>query len=408
MRRASAEAATGARDELTRGRLAALGFVGMAGALSTDLYLPAFPSIQEDFGATAAAVQLTLTAYLIGSAVGQFGIGTISDALGRRRTLLAAFSVFAISGFAAAAAPTLEWVVALRLVQGLSGAAGAALARAIVADLATGERAARGISILIATMGIGPVVGSPLGALLSSWGGWRAALAGLAVVSVAMLVVTLLAIPESLPPERRHPARVGALVGSLWRLVRDGAFVGYALAFALGYGALILYIGSSSFVVQNVFGASALVYSLTFAAGSVSFVLGAWWNARVVRWRGAAGALRIAQLVSLAAAGALLVLALTDALGLATWVPLVCVFAAGCAGTMSDASALTLGRAAFAAGAGSATLGLFQFSLGAVASPFGGLWGDDTAIPVTAGMTGAVLLGLAAAAVGRARERRAG
>lgn len=394
------------RDELSRGRLAALGFVGMAGSLSTDLYLPAFPDLGDDLGATAAAVQLTLTAYLIGSAVGQFGIGTISDALGRRRTLLAAFSLFAVAGFAAAAAPSLEWIVALRFVQGLSGSAGAALARAIVADLATGERAARGISILIATMGLGPVIGSPLGALLTSWGGWRAALLGLAVVSTAMLAVTFFAIPESLPPNRRHPARISALVASLARLVRDGAFVGYALAFALGYAALILYIGSSSFVVQNVFGASPVVYSLTFAAGSISFVLGAWLNSRVVRRLGADRALRVAQLTSLASAAVLLLLALTDALGLVSWVPLVCVFGAGCAGTMSDASALTLGRAAFAAGAASATLGLFQFSLGAFASPFGGLWGDETAVPVTAGMTGAVVLGLAAAAFARSREHR--
>jgi len=403
MRRDSADAADArAGDRLTRGRLAALGFVGMAGSLSTDLYLPAFPDLRADLGATAAAVQLTLTAYLVGSALGQFGIGTVSDALGRRRTLLTAFSVFALAGFAAAAAPSLEWVVALRLVQGVCGSAGAALARAIVADLATGERAARGISILIATMGLGPVFGSPLGALLTSWGGWRAALLGLALVATAMLVVAALAIPESLPPERRHPARIGPLVASLGRLIRDRAFVCLALAFAIGYAALILYIGSSSFVVQNVFGATPLVYSLTFAAGSVSFVLGAWLNARVVRRLGTAGALRAAQLTTLGAAVALLVLALTGALGLVTWTPLVCLFTAGCAGTMSDASALTLDRAAFAAGAGSATLGLFQFTLGAVASPFGGLWGDDTAVPVTAGMTGAALLGLAAAALARA------
>jgi DHA1 family bicyclomycin/chloramphenicol resistance-like MFS transporter len=395
------------RAELPRGRLAALGFIGMAGALSTDLYLPAFPDLRDDLGATAAAVQLTLTAYLIGSAIGQFAIGTVSDALGRRRTLLAAFSVFTIAGFAAAAAPSLEWIVALRLVQGLSGSAGAAIARAIVADLATGERAARGISILIASMGIGPVLGSPLGALLTAWGGWRAALLGLAFVSAAMLVVIAVAVPESLPPKRRHPARVGALVASLGRLARNGAFVGFALAFALGYAGLMVYIGSSSFVVQNVFGATPVVYSLTFAAGAVSFVLGAWLNARVVRLLGIAGALRAAQLTSLAAALTLLALAVTGGLSLASWVPLVCVFGAGCGGTMSDASALTLGHAAFAAGAGSAALGLFQFSLGAVASPFGGLWGDDTAVPVAAGMTGAVVLGLAAAAFGRTCERRA-
>ncbi|MFL0410742.1 multidrug effflux MFS transporter [Microbacterium paludicola] len=397
---------TPTRPELTPGLLAALGFVGMAGAVSTDLYLPAFPSLQADFDATPAAVQLTLTAYLIGSAAGQFLIGTVSDALGRRRTLLIALGVFTAAGFAAAAAPSLAWLVALRLVQGLSGSAGAALARAVVADLAEGERAARGISVLIGMMGLGPIFGSPLGALLTSWGGWRAALVGLAVIAAAMFAVALVVIPESLPAGDRHPARVGRLVANLGRLGRDGAFLGYALAFGLSYAGLMVYIGASSFVVQRVFGASPLEYALTFSGGSLAFVAGAWLNGRLVRRMGARRALRVGQLGALTAAAALLALARAGALSLWTWVPLVCVFTAGCAASMSDASAVTLGRAAFAAGGGSAALGLFQFALGAVASPLGGLWGDDTAVPAAAGMTAAILLSLTAAALARACERR--
>lgn len=393
------------RPELTPGLLGALGFIGMAGAVSTDLYLPAFPDLQGDLGAPAAAVQLTLTAYLIGAAVGQFAIGTVSDAWGRRRTLLIALAVFAGAGFAAAAAPTLSWVIALRFLQGLSGAAGAALARAVVADVASGERAARGISVLIATMGLGPVFGSPLGAVLTAWGGWRAALLGLAVIATAMFAVALLMIPETLPPDRRHPARVERLAGNLGRLARDRAFLGYALAFAFSYGALMVYIGSSSFVVQNVFGASPLTYSLTFSAGAVCFVAGAWLNGRLVRRVDASAALRAGHLCALLAAVSLAALALAGVLTLWLWVPLVCVFTAGCAAGMSDASALTLRRATFAAGSGSAALGLFQFSVGAAASPFGGLWGDETAVPVTCGMAAAIALGLAAAAVGRAAER---
>ncbi|GGH44877.1 Bcr/CflA family efflux MFS transporter [Microbacterium album] len=394
------------RPELTPGMLVALGFIGMAGSLSTDLYLPAFPSMQAHFGATAASVQLTLTAYLIGAAAGQFVVGTLSDALGRRRTLLAALAVFAAAGYVAAAAPSLEWVIALRLLQGLSGAAGVALARAVIADLAAGEQAARGLSLLMAMTGLGPVFGSPLGALLTAWGGWRAALLGLAVIATAMLLVAMLVIPESLAPEARHPARLGPLVRTLGRLGRDGAFLGYVVAFACTYAALIVYIGASSFVVQRVFDASPVVYSLTFSAGSVAFVAGAWLNGRAVRRLGPERALAAAHVLALGAATALTALALAGTLTLAAWVPLVCLFSAGCAAGMSDASALTLQRAAFAAGSGSASLGLFQYSLGAVASPFGGLWGDHTALPAAAGMTGAIALAMAAAAVGSRLARR--
>lgn len=387
--------------------LGALCFVGMAGSLATDLYLPAFPSLQEDLGASAAVVQLTLTAFLVGAAFGQFTVGTISDALGRRRTLLVAMALYALAGFASAAMPTIELVIAMRVVQGLFGALGAALARAIVADLASGDRAARGISAVIAAMGLGPVFGSPVGALLAEWGGWRLTLAGLAAIATAMTVVTALAIPESLPPEKRHPARMGPLVGNLASLARDGSFLGYVLSYAFTYGAFITYIGSSSFVVQNVFGQSPVTYSLVFALGSLCFVGGAMANGRLVRVAGPAAMLRAAQILAFAAAGSLVVLAVSGALTIWLWVPLSCLFSAGIAASMSDSTALALKRAAFAAGSGSAALGLFQYTVGAFASPVGGLWGDDTALPATIAMTVGVALALLAATVGRALERRA-
>lgn len=394
------------RPGLTPGLLAALGFVGMAGAVSTDLYLPSFPSLQADLGVTASAVQLTLTAFLIGAAVGQFVVGTVSDGLGRRRTLVIALGLFSLVGFAASAAPTLEWLIALRLVQGLTGSVGAALARAIVADLEEGERAARGISILIAMMGLGPVFGSPLGAVLTQWGGWRLALAGLATIGAAMFLVALLRVPESLPPERRHPARIGALLRNLGLLARDGAFLGFALAYALSYGAMMVYFGSSSFVVQRVFGESSFVYSLTFVASSVAFVLGGLLNGRFVRRHGAHTMIRIGQGLSLVSALALVAITLAGGLSLWSWIVLTCVFEAGCAMGMSNGSALTLRRAAIAAGAGSAALGLFQFGVAAVVSPFGGLWGDGTALPTVIGMAGVTLLAIAAAAIGSALDRR--
>lgn len=390
---------------LTPGLLAALGFVAMAGSLATDLYLPAFPSLQRDFEVSAATVQLTLTAFLVGAASGQFVVGTVSDAFGRRRTLLVALALYAAAGFGSALAGSIEVVIALRFVQGVFGSAGAALARAVVADLAEREHATRGISIVVAMMGLGPVFGSPLGAVLSEWGGWRLALAGLATIATAMVVVTAFAIPESLPQERRHPARIGPLLGNLARLGRDGPFLGYALSYAFTYGAFIIYIGSSSFIVQNAFGHSALAYSAAFSAGSLCFVAGAVANSALARRVGPGAALRGAHLLALAAAGTLLVLALTGSLGFTAWIPLTCVFSAGIAGGMSNSTARALGRAGFAAGAGSAALGLFQYIVGAAVTPIGGLWGDDTAVPAVIGMTIGIVVAIVAARAGEARDR---
>ena len=385
----------------------ALGFVGMAGALSTDLYLPAFPDIQADLGVPVAAVQLTLTAFLVGSAIGQFVIGILSDAWGRRRTLLGALSLFALAGFAAALAPDIAVLVACRFAQGLFGAAGAALARAVVSDLANGPRAVRGMSALIAMMGLGPALGSPLGALLTGWAGWRATLTGLAVIAVLMVVVAALVIRESLPRERRHPPRIGALLRTAGRLARDGVFLSCAFAFALSYAAFVVYLGASSFVVQTVFGADALTYALTFSASSVSFVAGALGNGLVAARIGADRALAVAQTVAVGAALALAVCALTGVLSLPLWITGVCVFAVGVAASMSNASALTIGRAVGMAGAGSAVLGLTQFLCGALAAVWGGIGGTASATPTVLGMLLTIVLAAVAGALGR-RGVRAG
>lgn len=379
----------------------------MAGSLATDLYLPSFPHLQEDLDVSASVVQLTLTAFLVGAAIGQFAVGTVSDALGRRRTVLVALALYALAGFGSAAMFSIEGVIALRFLQGVFGSVGAALARAIVADIAENRpQATRGISIVVAMMGVGTVFGSPLGALLVEWGGWRLTLAGLAAVATAMVVVTALVIPESLPAGARHPARIRPLLANLGRLGRDGSFLGYALSYGLTYGAFIVYIGSSSFIVQNVFDQSAVTYSLAFSAGSLCFVGGALLNARLARRIGAVVALRASHILAFAAAGALVVLAVGGSLSFAAWIPLSCLFIAGIAGGMSNSTALALGRAGFAVGAGSASLGLFQYVIAALASPLGGLWGDDTALPATTGMLAGAALAVLAAAWGHVAARR--
>ncbi|GAA3199796.1 multidrug effflux MFS transporter [Microbacterium terregens] len=389
------------------GLLAALGYVSMAGSLSTDLYLPSFPSIAQDLGVGASAVQLTLTAFLAGSAVGQLFIGALSDALGRRRVLIAALALFTVCGFAAAASPTLAVLIGVRAVQGFAGAAGAVLARAVVADLVSGERAVRAFSTLFIMIALGPTIASPLGALLTGVGGWRLALLGLAVFATGMLVVAILFIPESMPPDERHPLRVGALARNVGRLVRNPTYISYAIAYASGYAALMVYISSSSFIVQGVLDVTPFGYALTFSLSSIAVMLGAWSSGRIARARGATTTMRVGQVVTLLGASATALFASTGTLVLGTYLPSVFAVAVGCGIVMSSASALAIGHAVAAAGAGSALLGFLQFLFGALASPLGGTLGTDTAVPAGVSMTAFALTGLAAGFVATRRRTAA-
>ncbi|WP_284690613.1 Bcr/CflA family efflux MFS transporter [Microbacterium tenebrionis] len=376
--------------------MAALGFVGMAGSVSTDLYLPAFPGIAADFGVSATAVQFTLTAFLIGAACGQLLIGAMSDAVGRRRTLLIALTAFAVCGYVAALSPTFGMLVAVRALQGFAGAAGAVLARAVISDLADRDAALRGFSALWAMTALGPAIASPLGALLATAGGWRAALTGLAVVATAMLISSALLIPESLPAERRHPLSFAPLARNVGGLVRVPAYVALTLAFAAGYASLMVYISSSSFIVQGVFGAGPGGYALTFTYSSLVIMAGAWASGRAATRLGALRVLRGAQALAVLAASVAAGLALTGVLGFVSYLVLVGCFALGCGGILSCASALALGRAPHARGAASALLGFTQFALGAAASPLGGLMGAGSAVPATVAMSVLATTGLVA------------
>ena len=397
----------------TIGLLLTLGFVSAAGSLSTDLYLPAFPDLARSFEVTPAVVQLTLTAFMVGAACGQLIIGSLSDALGRRRTLLAGLSVFVLAGVAAALSPSIEVLIAIRALQGLAGAAGVVLSRAIIADALPPREAARALGGLFMMIGIGPAVASPLGAALTELGGWRAALWGLAIIAAAMLFVSVLNVPETLPVAARHPFRVGTLAANIGRLLAQPTFRGYVLAMSTGYTAMMAYIASSSFIAQDVLGLQPIGYSLTFAAGALAFMVCAWVSGRLVGRIGGVRVLRLGQVLQLAAAFTALICALTGALTLWTWLPLVMLLCGGTGVIMPTASGLALARAAGVAGAGSALIGFTQFAFGAIGTPLGGMLGTHTAVPATLAMTGFAVCGLvagwfasrAAAGEGRARSR---
>ncbi|MFV0374459.1 multidrug effflux MFS transporter [Microbacterium sp.] len=391
---------SGPQRRIAPGLMAALGYVSMGMSLSTDLYLPAFPSIAGDFGVPAATVQLTLTAVLIGAAFGQLIIGSISDALGRRPTLIVALVLFTACCYLATASNSIEMLIAVRAVQGFAGAAGSVLARAVVADLTSRAAAVRAFSTLFVFVALGPAVASPLGAALTQWGGWRAALLGLAVIATGMLVVTVLFIPESLPRDQRQPFVVSVLLRNIGGLLRTPPFVAYALAFATGYAALITYLGSSSFIVQDVFGLSPLGYAVTFSTTAVSIMAGSWASGRLGVRIGAAPTLRWALVLALLSAGTLALLAATGELTLVTYLPLVVAFAIGSGAMLGTASGLAVGQASRTAGAGSAVVGFTQSAFGAVASPLGGLWGTETAVPATVVMTVFALAGLICASTG--------
>src|SRR3954454_20886753 len=175
------------------------------GPLSMDLYLPAFPQLADDLGASEAAVQLTLTADVIGLVIGPLVLGPLPAARGRRGLLIGSTLVCAVASVLCALAPSVGWLTAWRFLQGASGGGGIVLARAVAADLTTGVAAARLFSLFMTVSSVAPVAAPVLGGvLLAATGSWRPMFWVLAVVSLVLAVAAWRTIPETLAPERRH------------------------------------------------------------------------------------------------------------------------------------------------------------------------------------------------------------
>jgi len=354
-----------------------LGAFVAIGPLTIDMYLPALPTITTQLETTSAAVQLTLTGTLVGLALGQLVLGPVSDALGRKRPLLAGTALHVLASLLVLVAPNLAVLGALRVLQGVGTAAGAVIALAIVRDLYDGRAAATMLSRLFLVLGAAPVLAPAIGGELLRFTSWRGIFALLAVYGVLMVVVGARALPETLPPERRQSSGVVGTLRGYRSLFRDRAYVGLVLVAGLTMAGLFSYVSGSAFVYQGEFGLDEQQFGLLFGAGAFWLIAATQANPLLLR-RFSPQQLLVAGTVAGAAGGAALVmLAGTGTGGLPAVVVSLWVVLFACGLALPNAPALALSRHGEAAGTAAALLGAVQFGVGAVVSPVVGLLGND-------------------------------
>lgn len=355
--------------------------------LAIDMYIPGFPAIVSDLTTGDSAVQLSLTAFLVGLAAGQLLFGPLSDALGRRGLLLVGCAGFAAFSFVGALTPSIEFLVVARLLQGLCGAAGVVIARAVITDRFSAEEAPRYFAILSVIIQVAPVVAPALGGAIVGVASWRWVFVVLAVFGAGLLAATLRWVPESLPPERRNRGGVGESVRALGWLLLDRAFLGQLLVLSLAAAGLFAYVSGSSFVFVDVYGLSPTVYGLIFASNSVAIMITSLLFGALARRVPVRVLLGIGIATSGLASLALLTIELTTGGTAATaW---ACLFVAMAGMGFVAPASMTLGQYIGAAhpGSASALLGAGLFLFGGIASPLVGALGAASAIPMAAIMT---------------------
>ncbi|NYH88185.1 Bcr/CflA family multidrug efflux MFS transporter [Actinopolymorpha rutila] len=384
------------RRRIAPGLIVLLGGLTALGPMTIDLYLPALPHMTRELHSSQTLLQLTLTAALVGLAVGQAVVGPLSDAVGRRRPLLVGLGTYAVASVVCAVAPTVELLVTGRLVQALGGAAGIVIARAIVRDLVSGREIARLFSLLLLVTGLAPILAPVVGGQLLRLGSWRMLFGVLTAFGVVLFVGVLLELRESLPAERRRQGGARDAANSYLRLVRDRSFLGYALAGGFGFAGMFAYISGSPFVYQGVFGISPQFYGVLFGLNGLGLMAFSQTNGRLVRRVDPRRLLAIGQFTSLAGA-ALLVLAAATSVGGVVGVLLPLFVAVASLGMVGpNAMALGLAQHPDMAGTASALIGTLQFVVGALAGPLVTAVQVRSALPMAMVVAGCVVLGILA------------
>jgi DHA1 family bicyclomycin/chloramphenicol resistance-like MFS transporter len=257
-----------------------LAFLGMAGALAIDTYLPSMPAIGREFDVGPVAVQQTLSVFLFTFAFMMLFYGTLSDSFGRRRVILVALVLYTIGSLGAVFAPTFGWLLACRALQGLSAGAGSVVGQAIVQDRFSGAQAQKMMSNMMMVFGLAPAIAPILGGWLHVHFGWRSTFLFLAAFGVLLIVLTLRLLPESLPVEKRHDFHPGTIARNYLKVLRHPQFLLLSLSVGMAFGGLSLYIGSAANFVMVILGLPETAFAWMFIPLIGGMVLGSAWGGK--------------------------------------------------------------------------------------------------------------------------------
>lgn len=246
-----------------------LGALAAFPPLVTDMYLPALPVMTAEFQTTASAVQMSLATCILGLAIGQLVFGPLSDKWGRKPLLKSALLLFILATVAILFSPTIEMLNICRFFQGLGGAGGVVLSRSVATDCYSGRELAKSLAIIGAINGIAPVTAPVIGGLFSEAIGWKGIFGILLAIGVLLYVVSI-PFRESHTSEKHYAGSLTSLFIQAGILFKNPVYVRYVLIFGMANAALFGYISSASFIIQNDFGLSELMFGLLFGINSMA------------------------------------------------------------------------------------------------------------------------------------------
>lgn len=383
-----------------------LGLLSAIGPFAIDMYLPALPAIGADLSASTGAVQASLLVFFLSMGFAQLVIGPWSDMVGRKAPLYAGLALFAIGGVGSALAPTIEWLIAFRFIQGLGASAGMVVPRAVVRDLHTGTEAARLMSLLMLVFSVSPILAPLAGSLVIDGLGWRSVfwiVTGAAAVGAVLLWVSL---PETRPAEERVGSSLGSALKGYRFLLGDWNFLGLSFISGFAMASFFVYLSNSSFVLIDHYGLSPTVYSLFFSVNAVAFFSVSQLTGMLTERFGLTRVVRTAVTGYTATMVLLFAIMATGVEDLAVMAALLFIGYGFLGLVIPSTSVLAMEEHGAIAGTASALMGTLQFATGAVAMAVSSVFFDGRPLPMIAGITlcAVIAFALTQATLGRRRS----
>ncbi|HDA2021210.1 TPA: multidrug effflux MFS transporter, partial [Staphylococcus aureus] len=358
-----------------------LGSLTAIGALSIDMFLPGLPDIRHDFQTTTSNAQLTLSMFMIGLAFGNLFAGPISDSTGRRKPLIIAMIIFTLASLGIVFVHNIWLMVALRFLQGVTGGAAAVISRAIASDMYSGNELTKFMALLMLVNGIAPVVAPTIGGIILNYSVWRMVFVILTIFGFVMVIGSLLKVPESLSVTNRESSSgLKTMFKNFKILLKTPRFVLPMLIQGMTFVILFTYISASPFIIQKIYGMTAIQFSWMFAGIGITLIISSQLTGYLVDFIDSQKLMRGMTMIQIIGVILVTIVLLNHwnfwilAIGFIILIaPVTGVATLGFTIAMDESSS---GR-----GCSSSLLGLVQFLFGGIASPLVGVKGEDNPIP---------------------------
>lgn len=358
-----------------------LGLLTAFGPLSMDMYLPSLPTVADDFGSTASLAQLSITSCLIGLALGQLVFGPLSDIVGRKKPLIITVTIYTIVSLLCYFSPGIWLFIILRFIQGTAAASGIVIARAASRDMYSGKELTKFMALLALVNGAAPILAPLFGGVILNWFTWRTIFVFLAMIGLVMLISVSFTLPETLPHEHRKQGDLIETLKTFGLLLKDKVFMGIALSQAFVVMSMFAYIAGSPFVLQNIYGVSPQQFSVIFAVNGLGIIIAAQLTGKLSSTIEEIDLLKAGVIMSFIGSLLLIVVVMFS---LPIWAILPALFLVVSSAGVVNTTSFSLGmqRQGEVAGSASAFLGILPFGGGALVSPFVGIMGESTMIPL--------------------------